>query len=84
MKSTTLRTEQDDSLRYSARDMAVVRANFLQVPCILGSATPSLETLHNVDRKELFATQAPRIDPEQLKCLGSTSSTFEDTFLKQD
>ena len=43
--------KQDDSLRYSARDMAVVRASFLQVPCILGSATPSLETLHNVDRK---------------------------------
>lgn len=43
--------KQDDSLRYSARDMAVVRANFLQIPCILGSATPSLETLHNVDRK---------------------------------
>ena len=43
--------KQDDSLRYSARDMAVVRASFLQIPCILGSATPSLETLYNVDRK---------------------------------
>ncbi|MCY3884630.1 MAG: primosomal protein N' [Gammaproteobacteria bacterium] len=44
--------KQDDSLRYSARDMAVVRANLLQIPCVLGSATPSLETLHNVDRKQ--------------------------------
>lgn len=44
--------KQDDSLRYSARDMAVVRASFLKIPCVLGSATPSLETLHNVDRKQ--------------------------------
>ncbi|WP_353572167.1 primosomal protein N' [Candidatus Albibeggiatoa sp. nov. BB20] len=39
--------KQQDSLRYSARDMAVVRAQKLNIPVILGSATPSLESLYN-------------------------------------
>ncbi|MCY4143523.1 MAG: primosomal protein N' [Gammaproteobacteria bacterium] len=42
--------KQAESLRYSARDLAVVRANLLRIPCILGSATLSMETLHNVSR----------------------------------
>lgn len=39
--------KQQDGLRYSARDFAMVRAHQAQVPVLLGSATPSLETLHN-------------------------------------
>jgi len=38
---------QQDGLRYSARDLALVRAQQLDIPIILGSATPALETLHN-------------------------------------
>ncbi len=41
--------KQGETLRYSARDVAIVRANKLGIPCVLGSATPSLETLHNVE-----------------------------------
>ncbi len=40
--------QHEGALRYSARDLAVVRARLAAVPVLLGSATPSLETLHNV------------------------------------
>jgi primosomal protein N' (replication factor Y) len=39
--------KQQDSLRYHARDVAVIRARNNNIPLILGSATPSLQTLHN-------------------------------------
>jgi len=41
--------KQQEGLRYSARDLAVVRGKRLDVPVILGSATPSLETLRRCD-----------------------------------
>jgi primosomal protein N' (replication factor Y) len=36
--------KQQEGLRYSARDLAVWRAHQLQIPIVLGSATPSIET----------------------------------------
>ncbi len=39
--------KQQDGLRYHARDLAMVRARRLGIPVIMGSATPSLESLHN-------------------------------------
>ncbi len=41
--------KQEDGVTYHARDMAVVRARFSHAPAILVSATPSLETLANVE-----------------------------------
>lgn len=40
--------KQEDMPIYNARDMAVLRAHMGQIPIILASATPSLETMHNV------------------------------------
>lgn len=39
--------KQMEGVRYSARDVALVRAYEANIPIILGSATPSLESLHN-------------------------------------
>jgi len=39
--------KQMDGVRYSARDTALMRAHLRHIPIILGSATPSLESLYN-------------------------------------
>jgi len=45
-----LSLKQQDGFRYHARDLAIKRAALLQIPILLGSATPSLETLHSVQQ----------------------------------
>jgi len=42
--------KQDETPRYNARDLAVVRAQFRHIPVVLGSATPSLESRENAAR----------------------------------
>ena len=37
--------KQDDGVRYNARDVSVMRARFEQIPVVLASATPALESL---------------------------------------
>jgi primosomal protein N' (replication factor Y) (superfamily II helicase) len=49
--------KQQEGLRYSARDVAVFRAQEAACPVVLGSATPSLESLHNVTRQRFAHIQ---------------------------
>ena len=51
--------KQQEGFRYSARDLAVVRARQQSCPVVLGSATPSLESLHNVDGKRYRLLELP-------------------------
>ena len=44
--------KQQDGMRYHARDVAMVRAKQLNIPIILGSATPSLETWFNAQKNQ--------------------------------
>ena len=44
--------KQMDGVRYHARDTALMRAYTARIPIILGSATPSLESLHNCTLKK--------------------------------
>lgn len=44
-----LSLKQQEGFRYSARDLALVRAQQRGCPVVLGSATPSLESLRNAD-----------------------------------
>ena len=44
--------KQQEGWRYHARDLAVWRAHADRIPIILGSATPALETLHNVRQRK--------------------------------
>ena len=65
--------KQQDGFRYSARDIATVRAHRTGIPIVLGSATPSLETLANVQRGKYahtVITSRPRDIPmPQISCL---------------
>jgi primosomal protein N' (replication factor Y) len=52
--------QYDGGCRYSARDVAVVRAHQSGIPIVLGSATPSFETLHNAARARYRTLRLPR------------------------
>ncbi|MBV9654851.1 MAG: primosomal protein N' [Acetobacteraceae bacterium] len=61
--------KQEEGVVYNARDMAVVRARLSAAPAILVSATPSLETLANVEagryrRRTLRSRHAGAVLPE--------------------
>lgn len=58
--------KQHDGLRYHARDLAVARAHYHKIPLLMGSATPSLESLHQAlsgAYRHLRLTQRPSRHP---------------------
>ena len=79
--------KQEDGIRYHARDVAIKRAQMLDIPIVLGSATPSLESLHNCERERYsvyrllhrptpHAPPRPRlIDTSHLKLVSGCSPT---------
>jgi len=52
--------KQDESPRYHARDMALKRGHAAGCPVVLGSATPSLETVTNAANGRLQALELPK------------------------
>ncbi len=52
--------KQQSGLRYSARDLAIVRARKLGIPVVLGSATPSFESLLNVEQLRYQPLSLPK------------------------
>ncbi|MBE02653.1 MAG: primosomal protein N' [Euryarchaeota archaeon] len=73
--------KQGEGFRYSARDLAVYRANLNQCPVILGSATPSLESFHNARRGRYhlirLEERAGASRPPQLQLLDIRSRPLE-------
>ncbi len=74
--------KQQEGFRYSARDLAVKRARDLGIPLILGSATPSLESLHNVQQKRYtelkLTTRTSGALPPKIKILDIRGHSLRD------
>jgi len=52
--------KQQDGFRYHGRDVAIMRAQLANVPVVLGSATPSVETMENVHRQRYLRVVLPK------------------------
>jgi len=65
--------KQEDGIRYHARDVAIKRAQMLDIPILLGSATPSLESLNNCKREHYYwyrLSQRPtRYEPPRIQLI---------------
>ncbi len=62
--------KQEEAPRYHGRDVAILRAHQVKALCVLGSATPSLETLFNVEREKYGIVRLTRrVDERQLPLL---------------
>ena len=74
--------KQQDGVRYHARDVAIYRAKQHDIPIILGSATPSLETYANAQsgRYQLLALtrRATKVKLPEIALLDLNTSTTED------
>ncbi|MGE3541842.1 MAG: primosomal protein N' [Candidatus Tectimicrobiota bacterium] len=52
--------KQEETPRYHARDVAIVRARYCNALVVLGSATPALETFHNARSGKYFSVSLPQ------------------------
>jgi primosomal protein N' (replication factor Y) len=75
--------KQQDGLRYSARDVAIFRANQRGVPIVLGSATPSLESWYNAQsgRYRLLKLTQRAVQPATLpivRCMDTSQLPLQE------
>ena len=72
---------QEDGVRYHARDVAIKRAQMLDIPILLGSATPSLESIANCERDTFFRYRMDhrptRFDPPPIELIDVRDSRFD-------
>lgn len=65
--------QYDASPRYNARDVAVIRAKFENAVCLLGSATPSIESYHNASTGKYdlltLSNRADGASPPEIKLI---------------
>ena len=74
--------KQEDRLRYHARDLALVRAQKAGAVAVLGSATPSLETLRRAQEGRLRVLSLPeRVDGRSLPALTLIKRAASDRLL---
>lgn len=73
--------KQNDSLHYHARDLAIWRANQLNIPVILGSATPSVESLFNykLGRYKLYRLKRRAVEDAALPKIELVDLNFHKT-----
>ncbi|MGS2717848.1 primosomal protein N' [Eionea flava] len=78
--------KQQEGVRYSARDTAIMRAQQQNIPIILGSATPSLETLHNALSGRFthlrLTTRATESSLPAIHCVPSSNDQLSPTILE--
>lgn len=76
--------KQADGFRYSARDLAIVRAQQERINIVLGSATPSLESLHNALSGRyshlLLRQRAGGATAPQLRLVDTTHEVLQEGF----
>jgi primosomal protein N' (replication factor Y) len=74
--------KQQEGLRYSARDVAVFRAKQANVPIVLGSATPSLESWQHAERgrytRLMLTRRAVAEAPPEVRCIDTRREKLED------
>lgn len=80
--------KQQDGLRYSARDVAIFRANQRKVPVVLGSATPALESWHNAQTGryhllQLTARAHAAANLPEVRCIDTRNVVLQDGISEQ-
>jgi primosomal protein N' (replication factor Y) len=70
--------KQEDHLRYNARDVALMRGKIVGAPVVMGSATPSIQTVHRCVEKKYRSILLPN------RVLNKTPPEFEIVDMKRE